>query len=181
MNAHTRRGGPRPLEWVTIGVVTAAHGVRGEVRVRPLTDFPDRFLSTERVFLRREEERTPHRVRGARPHGKGEFLLALEGVDDRNAAEGLRRAEVQVPVEEAVPLPPGTYYVFQLVGLDVDTVKGERLGTLRDVMQTGANDVYVVRDDAGKEVLIPALKEVVVEIDLDGRRIVVDPLPGLLE
>lgn len=168
------------LEWITIGVVTRAHGVRGEVRVKPLTDFPERFETTESVSAWIDGVRKHFEVEGVRAHGDG-YLLKLAGVDDRDAAEALRRVEFQVSRDQLVPLPDDEYYIFDLVGATVTTEAGVQLGTLVDVLQTGANDVYVVRDASRKEVLIPAIRSVVRRIDLEERLIVIDPLPGLLE
>lgn len=168
-------------KWVTIGVVVAPHGVHGEVRVKPLTDFPERFLSTKRVFVAKANgEYQELAVGRARPHGRGLFVLRLNGITNRDDAEGLRNLELQVPREEAVPLPEDSYYVFDLVDAEVFTVDGESLGRLVDVIHTGANDVFHVRNSEGKEVLIPVLKDVVKLIDLNGRRIEVDPPEGLL-
>lgn len=169
------------VEWVTIGAVTAPHGVRGEVRVMPLTDFPDRFFDLKRVFLLQGATRHEYRVEGVKSLSRGLFLLKLQGVDRREDAERLRRAEVQVPRAEAVPLPPGMYYVFDLVGARVVTVDGQELGLLKDVLTTAANDVYVVEDGDGREVLIPAVSHVVLSIDVDRGEIIVDPPLGLLE
>jgi len=168
-------------EWITIGVVTAPQGVRGVVRVLPLTDFPDRLLNLKRVFLLLGESRTERRVERASPHSRGLFLLKLEGIGDRNAAEALRGAEIQLPRGEAAPLPEGAFYVFDLVGCEVQLLSGERVGELVDVLTTAANDVYVVRRDEGGEVLIPAVRHVVKAIDIDAGKIVVDPIPGMLE
>ncbi len=159
----------------------AAHGVRGEVRIKPLTDFPDRLLETAELYTDNAPDGGLRRytVEAARRHGKGMYVLKLAGVDDRDAAEALRRKEVRVAREDAVPLPEGSYYVFELVGATVYTSDGDVLGTLVDVITTGANDVYEVRDERGKEVLIPALRDVVRRIDPESGTIVVDLPPGL--
>ncbi len=167
-------------EFVTIGVVTSPFGCRGEVKVLPCTDFPERFAALERVFLEVGGSRTPKRVERARRHKKF-VLLKLEGVATPEEAGALRGAAVQVPRPEVWPLPPGRYYIFQLLGLPVYTDAGEFVGRLKDVLQTGANDVYVVAAPGGKEYLVPAVREVVQEIDVSGGRIVIRPLPGLLE
>lgn len=108
-------------------------------------------------------------------------MLQLSGIESKEEADTYRRAEVQIPRSEVPPLPPGHFYVFQLVGCEVVTADGTRVGTVRDVQTTGANDVYVVAGDDGKEVLIPAIKQVVAKIDLDHRQVVIQPIPGLLD
>lgn len=173
-------------DFVTIGEITAPHGVRGEVRVLPLTDFPERFHGLKRVYLRAATKGTtptrpsgPVEVQSARWH-KQFVLMKLHGIDGRDEADKLRRALVQVPVAEAHPLPPDTHYVFQLIGLEVYERDGRKLGVVQDVLATGANDVYVVeRAEGEKELLIPALRHVVLNIDLERRRIDVQLLPGL--
>ena len=108
------------------------------------------------------------------------LLLKLEGCDDRNAAEELRGLLVQIPIEDAAPLGEGEYYHYQLIGVEVETESGEGLGRVIEVLETGANDVYVVRGPRG-EVLIPGIESVVRELDVKAKRMVVSPLPGMLD
>lgn len=171
----------KATRWVTVGVIVAAHGIGGEVRVKPLTDFPERFETTRTLFIEKGDgERDAFIVERARVHAKGLYILKLKGVSDRNAAEELRSFELQIPRDEVMPLPDDSYYVFDLLGTDVITIAGEKLGELVDVLQTGANDVFHVRDAVGKEILIPALKSIVQVVDLKSGRIVVDLPEGLL-
>lgn len=167
--------------FLTIGLVTGAHGLRGELRVAILTDDPNRFALLDRVFVGREDESPVSRaVVGFRPH-KGRALLRLEGCDDRTTAEALRGYLVQIPREEALPLEEGEYFEHQVLGLDVWTASGEHLGELVEIIYTGANDVYVVQPDEtdGHDILIPALKGVVLEVDLDAAKMVVELPDGL--
>ncbi|MFS8525234.1 MAG: ribosome maturation factor RimM [Limnochordales bacterium] len=166
-------------DFVSIGEVTAPHGVRGEVRVWPRTDFPERFQRLERVFVRRPG-RVPQElaVERARFH-KGFVIVKLEGVDTRDDAETLRGALLQVPGDQVVPLPEDHYYVFQIVGLEVVDEDGRELGVVKEVLFTGANDVYVVERADGSELLLPAVKDVVLRVDVDAGRMVVRLLPGL--
>ncbi|HEV2471784.1 MAG TPA: ribosome maturation factor RimM [Chthonomonadales bacterium] len=165
-------------EWrLTIGHVAAPFGRLGEVRVRPDTDFPDRFLKLRHICLRPPggEARLMH-VESARPH-KGNILLKLRGIESIDDAETLRDAVVQIRSEEAVALPQNEYYIHDLIGCKVVCDSGRALGTLTTVLQGRANDVYVI--GRGKEeILLPAVREVVKEVDLPGRRIVVSPAPG---
>lgn len=168
---------------VGIGEITAPQGVRGEVRVLPLTDFPDRFETLAEVWLGAPRQELVA-IESVRPH-KGFFLVKFRGIDDRDQAETLRGVRLEIEEEDLVPLKPGEYYVHQLQGCQVLTVEGRSLGTLVDVYRTGANDVWVVQGDVSRgearEVLIPALKDVVREVDLEARRLVIAPLPGLLD
>lgn len=165
---------PAPLAFVRVGQALAAWGVGGGVKVEVLTDFPDRFRPGARVYVggvaREVEEATWH---------QGYVLLKLRGIDGREAAEALRGLYLEIPVSEVRPLPEGTYYGFQIVGLEVVTAAGEALGRVVDVLGTGANDVYVVHGPRG-EVLLPAIAEVVREIDVAGGQMVVELPPGLM-
>lgn len=166
-----------PVEdWMLIGTVAAPMGIRGELKIDLATDFPDRFKRTKTVYL--GEEHLPMAVEGARHH-TGRILLRLAGVADRTAAEGLRGKNLYVPRSEAVPLPEGQYYYDQIVGLRAVTTGGEPLGTVEQVLRTGSNDVYVVRD-GDREVLIPAIHDVVKQIDLEAGAMIVEPIEGLL-
>ncbi len=172
-------GSPEPeLRYLAIGKVIRAHGLRGEISVAVLTEFPDRFDTTEWVYLGDEFEATPYRLEHYRWHQKN-ILLTLAGVTDRTEAEKLRGQLVQVPLAEAVPLPEGAYYFYQLIGLAVVTTDGEELGSIVDIIETGANDVYVV-EKAGRQILLPAIDEVIQSIDLEGGVMVVQLIDGLI-
>ena len=173
-----RREPPREEPaYLVVGRVLAPWGHRGEVRAEILTDFPKRFSGMERIFV--GDDLVPYRVQSARLH-KGNVVLKLEGIDNPDQAERLRGALLYVPVAEAVPLGKDQYYQHQIMGLEVWTVDGRYLGRVSEILETGANDVYVAERD-GREVLIPAVAEVVQEVDLEHHRLVVKLLPGLLE
>jgi 16S rRNA processing protein RimM len=129
----------------------------------------------ETVYL--GEELVPAVVEGRQLHAR-RAVLKLEGVDQRAEAEKLRGLLIQVPVDEAVPLDQGEYYLYQIVGLEVWTKEGEYLGRVAEVLETGSNDVYVVRE-GGREILIPALSDVVLEVDLEENRMEVHLMEGL--
>lgn len=175
------KGNPEPSH-VIVGQVRRPHGIRGEVRVEILTDYPERLDQHDHVYLARPEapddvERYP--LESVRPH-KGVLLMKLDGLDDRNTAEQLRGMLVQIPLEDAVPLEEDEYYHFQLIGMEVETEAGEWLGRVSDVVETGAHDVFVVAGPRG-EVLLPAIEDVILELDLEARKMVVHLLSGLLE
>jgi 16S rRNA processing protein RimM len=163
-------------DWMLVGRIVGAFGVKGQVKVEPLTDFPDRFTLLKSVFLGKGREK--HAVLSTRRHTH--VLLGLSEVTTREAAQGLRGSDVWIPRSEAMKLPEGEYYVDDIIGLDVETDGGVRLGAVRDVLSTGANDVYVVGGPRG-ELLVPAIRDVVRSIDVANRRIVIHPLPGLLD
>ena len=140
-----------------------------------MTDFSRRFSPGSVLYL----EGRPSRVVRARKI-KGGLRVHLDLVNDRTHAESLRGALLTVPRDEVPPLPEGSYYHFQIVGIDVWTEGGECLGTVREILPTGGNDVYVVRDADGKEVLLPALEGVVRQVDLEANRMVVSLPEGLI-
>ncbi|MFZ5899003.1 MAG: ribosome maturation factor RimM [Bacillota bacterium] len=167
-------------ELIVIGEVVNTQGHRGAVRVLPFTDSPERFLELDSVILVQGERQTVMHVETVSFH-KAFVILKFKEIEDMNAAEAIKGALLKLPREKLVPLPDGRYYIFDIVGLEVFTVDGKPVGRVKDVLQTGANDVYVVDGADGKEVLIPALKHVVREIDIKGRRMRVDPPEGLLD
>jgi 16S rRNA processing protein RimM len=165
---------------ITIGVVTSAHGVHGAVKVKVLTDNPRRFpsLKGKSVQVLSRAGQKAFRVAGVKPL-QGMYSVEFVEVTDRNTAEALRGAELALYRSELESQPEGSFYVFDLLGLDVLTDDGHRLGQLTDVLSPGANDVFVVEAE-GQEVLLPATKEVVKLVDLENRRVIVHLLPGLL-
>jgi 16S rRNA processing protein RimM len=172
-------GKQRPeLRYLAIGKVVRAHGLRGELSMAILTEFPERFKTTEWVYLGNEYEATAYRLQSYRWH-QDNILLTLAGVTDRTQAEALRGQFVQVPLAEATPLPAGSYYLYQLIGLQVKTVTGEILGTITNVLETGANDVYIVKHN-DQELLLPAIPDVVKHVDLTEQVMIVHVLDGLL-
>jgi len=146
---------------IAVGRIAAPHGVKGQVRVEPLTDFPERFARLNEVSLELPTgERRPAVVE--RSSGAGvRLLLKLKGVDDREAAQALRGAYILIPRTQAIELPAGHYFIDDIVGLEVVTVNGESLGTVQEVLHTGANDVYVT-----DRAMIPATRQVVRKVDL---------------
>lgn len=166
---------------IAIGQITTAQGIQGEMRVIPLTDFPERFNRLTEVFIRLDNELVRRQVESVRSHNQF-ILLKLREIDDRNQALQFRGALIQIPRSWLMPLPEGHYYLFQIVGLLVYTETGEYLGRVREVLRTGSNDVYQVLDEHNhREFLVPALREVVAEINLEEQKIVIRPMPGLLD
>jgi len=165
---------------ITIGRVQKTHGVKGEIKIESLTDRPERFSELRRVYLTSSRgESRECAVRSVR-YMDGTPVLLLKGYDNPEKARELNGWLVQVPQEETVPLPEGQYYWFELIGMEVLTESGEKLGTIVDIFETGSNDVYVMK--AGrKEVYLPATKEVIRQIDRTAKRMVIHVMEGLLD
>lgn len=163
--------------FLVIGRIIKPHGVRGEMRVEIITELPERFTWLETVYLG-EHDPQPVSVESVRFH-KSFVLVKLVGYDSREEAAELRSQLLQVPEDEAIPLEEGEYYLYQLEGLAVYTDEGEHLGELVEVIETKANNVFVVQGSRG-EVLLPDTDEVVLDIDFENGRIEVHLLPGLV-
>lgn len=157
-------------DFVTIGTIVAPHGVRGDVRIMPLTDFPERFFETETCYIGGEL----YHILSARNHKKF-IILTFEEIKDRNEAEKILRKEIEVPRDEAVELPEGYYYIFDMIGLTVVDTEGKIIGKLKEVLQPGANDVYVVEQEGEADLLLPVIDSVVLDIDMDNKVVTVDP------
>jgi len=180
MSAARRRTIERAREPVLllIGRVLRPHGVRGSLLLEPLSEILETLPGGSTVYL--GPERRPARLLGLLRHGRM-FRLQIAGCEDRDAAEAFRGMEVQVEVEETPPLPAGRYYHWQVIGLRVATEAGETLGEIRQILETGANDVYLVTTPDGSEILLPAITSVVRGVDLEGGVMTVRMLPGLEE
>jgi 16S rRNA processing protein RimM len=167
------------IEWATIGKVVAPFGVHGELKVLSLTDIPNRFAELETIYL--GPERTPHHITSVRPY-KGEMVvLRLVGIEDANTAETLRNFELAIPVNQLAKLPPDSYYQHDILGLQVLTLSGRHLGPIVDIILTGSNDVYVIKAADGRQILIPAIKDVIKQVDLIRRMMYIEPIAGLLD
>ncbi|RME87351.1 MAG: 16S rRNA processing protein RimM [Anaerolineae bacterium] len=170
-------GSPRgePV-YLVVGYLRRPHGVRGELLMEVHTDFPERLQPGVSVYV--GEEHVPLRITGRRSHARG-MLIAFDGIKTREQAAALRNQYVYVLAADRPPLPEGEYYHHQLLGLRVFDESGRLLGTLTEILETGANDVYIVRTSQGKELLLPAIEEVILDVDLTRREMRVHLLPGL--
>ncbi|MGQ9625786.1 MAG: ribosome maturation factor RimM [Anaerolineae bacterium] len=165
----TEATSPEP-SYLIIGRILGAWGREGAVKVEIMTDFPQRFARLRQVYL--GESCRPCQVEWARSCGR-HAILKLEGCLDRESAISLRGQLVHVPTEEAIPLGEDEYYVYQILGLVAWTKEGRCLGRIQEVLFTGSNEVYVARQGE-VETLIPAIEDVVLEVDLAGKRLIVD-------
>ncbi|NLW16871.1 MAG: 16S rRNA processing protein RimM [Firmicutes bacterium] len=168
--------------FVTVGIISGTFGVHGELKVTPESDHPGRrdALAKMQVFVYHNGIRDVYRVVRIEQR-QSLWHIKLEGIETREQAQALVGGELQIPKHKILPLPEGQYYIFQILGLQVETEEGEVLGRVTDVLQPGANDVYVVQDETGRELLVPAIKQVVLDIDLAKQRMLVRPLPGLFD
>ena len=160
---------------VVVGRVTKPHGLHGEVAVLVLSDNPDRFSPVSSVFLEDGTELTVRAVRGAGSRA----LIAFEGFDDRSAADRIRGHTLVVPESMLPSLPDGEYWPSQLEGCAVVTESGGSLGSIVDVIPNPANDLWVAVDPNGVETLVPAIRDVIVDVDIRAKRVLVRDLPGL--
>jgi len=166
---------PALPESLIVGRILAPWGIRGEVKVEVLTDFPERFAPGKAVYL----NTSPLEIERCRSH-KQHMVVKLVTIDSVEAAEKLRGQDLTIPSSELHPLPEGQYYTFQLIGLKVVTTEGQTLGRVTDIMTTPSNDIYIVEGKQG-EILIPAIEDVVKSIELKKGRMVIEAIEGLLD
>lgn len=163
-----------------VGVITAPHGVRGEVKVFPTTDEPKRFGRLKTVLVEQGCEKLPYAVQSVK-FFKNMVILKLEGISSMDEAQKYRQCSLYVPRKDAIPLKKGEYYVADLIGMEVYAEDWENLfGRLTDVMRTGANDVYVIDTETQGEVLLPAIKDCVLAVCPEEGKMLVHILPGLI-
>ena len=159
---------------VAVGRVVAPWGARGEVKVEVMTDFPDRFCPEEEVYI----DGSPLTIERCRWH-KGRAIVKLATIDSIETAEKIRGQFVEVPREQLRSLSEDEYYQFEIVGLEVWTTEGQFIGRVSRIIPTGSNDVYLVSWE-GREVLVPAIEDVVKSVDVSGGRIVIEGIKDLL-
>jgi 16S rRNA processing protein RimM len=168
---------------ILVGHLVNTQGVRGEVRVLSRTDFEDvRFKKGSKLYLVHPNLPKPVEliVASARRH-KQFILLKFEGHHSINDVEKYKGGDLKIYEEDLMELPENTYYIYQLVGCEVVTDEGQVLGTLKEVLQPGANDVYVVKPQKGKDILLPAIPECVLDVDVKNKKVLVHLMPGLLD
>jgi 16S rRNA processing protein RimM len=161
-------------EFITIGQILAPWGIKGKLKVKVVTDFPQRFVPFSKVYINRQ----PMTIDSAEWH-KGKAIIKLSTIDDIEDAQQLRGQPIEIHYSQLQSLPEGQYYHFQLIGLEVWTTQGELLGNITEILTTESNDNYVVSGTKG-EILVPAIEDVVKSIDLDQGHIVIEAIEGLL-
>lgn len=163
-----------------VGVISSTHGVRGEAKVFPTTDDPGRFRELKNVIMDTGREQLNMEIEGVK-FFKNMVILKFKGYDSIEAIEKYKGKDLLITRDQAVDLGPDENFIADLIGLKVVTESGEEFGTLTDVIKTGANDVYEVKMKDGKEVLLPAIKECVLKVDLEEGVITVHIMEGLLD
>jgi|ETNmetMinimDraft_11_1059920.scaffolds.fasta_scaffold49455_3 16S rRNA processing protein RimM len=161
-------------DFLIIGRIMAPWGLKGDFKTEILTDFPQRFAPDQEVYI----DESPMLIERSRSH-KGNVILKLGNIDSVEQVEELKGKYLQAPQGEPMPLEDDEYYQFQLIGLDVSTSVGRFLGVIEQILATGSNDVYVVKGQ-DEEFLIPAIKDVVKQIDLDKGTMIIEEIEGLL-
>lgn len=164
--------------YLAVGLLRKPHGVHGDILFTVTTDFPERLRPGLIVFV--GDEKREFKITRRRPHNDG-IIFSFEGISTPEQAAKHTGKTVFVPAEGRPPLPEGEYYHHQIIGLNVFDEAGRNLGVVSEILETGANDVYVVTDSSGRELLLPALKQVLLEINLERQTMKVHLLPGLLD
>ena len=167
-------------ELLQVGVITSTHGVRGEVKVFPTTDDPNRFKSLKHVLLDTGREKKSLEVQGVK-FFKQFVILKFKGIDNINDIEIYTKCDLLVTRDNAVKCEPGEYFICDLIGLTVVTDEGNTLGKLTDVIETGANNVYEVTAPGGRVYYLPVIDECILAHDLDNKTVTVHVLKGLLD
>ncbi|AXI09061.1 ribosome maturation factor RimM [Oceanobacillus sp. 143] len=164
-----------------IGKIVNTHGIRGEIKVLRITDFEERFAVGEKVYIAKENgtllELT---IDGHRMH-KGFDLIHFEGYNNINDVEHFKGSKLQIAEEQQKELDEHEFYYHEIIGCEVLTISGDKLGVIKEILSPGANDVWVVKQEKGKDLLIPYIEEVVKEIDVETKKIVIEPMEGLLD
>jgi 16S rRNA processing protein RimM len=161
-----------------IGVITSTHGIKGEVKVFPTTDDNNRFKKLKDCFVEYKNEMLPMKAKGCK-FFKNMVILHFEGMDDINEVEKYKQCKLYVDREHAVPLEEDEYFMTDLIGMQVVTDEGRQLGNLQEIIPTGANDVYVVVDEDKKELLLPAIKECILSVDMAKKLMTVHLMKGM--
>ena len=162
-----------------IGQIVNTFGIKGMVKVKPFTDDIRRFDELKTVYVEKNGTKTEYEIEEVKYH-KDMVLIKFKGIDKVEQAEMLRNSYLTVSRDSVEELEEGRYYIVDLLGLEVYTDEQVLLGTLEDIFNTGSNDIYVVKDKQGKQILLPAIQDVIKQIDIENKKIIVHLLPGLI-
>ncbi|MEA2022234.1 MAG: ribosome maturation factor RimM [Candidatus Caldatribacteriota bacterium] len=162
-------------KFITIGKITSTHGNKGEVKVMPLTDKIDRFKNLINIYI----DKKIFEILKSRMTGNS-VILKLIGIDKIDEAKKIVGYFIEIRLSEAIKLPEDSYFLHEIIGLDVYLENNEYLGMIENIIRTGSNDVYIVKNKEGREILVPAIKEVIKVIDIDNKKIIIRYVDGLL-
>ena len=166
-------------EMLEIGQIVNTFGIKGMVKIVPFTDDIKRFDNLKTIYVVTKSKKTKYEIEEIKYH-KNLVLAKLKGIDNMNDAELLKQSSVQIERKDAISLEKNTYFIVDLIGLKVITDKNEELGNIVDIFNTGSNDIYVVKDEMGKQTLLPAISEVIKNIDMENKVITVHLMKGLV-
>ena len=166
-------------KYLEIGQIVNTFGIKGMVKVKPFTDNIERFNNLEKIYIKNKSGQTEYKIQEVKYH-KNMVLIKFEGIENPEQADLLRNSYLIVDRETEEPLEPGRYYIVDMIGLDVFTDDNEYLGKLEDIYNTGSNDIYVVKNELGKQFLLPYIDEVIKNIDLENEKITVHIIDGLI-
>ena len=164
--------------YLEIGQIVNTHGIKGMIKVKPFTDDIKEFEYFKKIYIENKTGRKEYKIDEVKYH-KDMVILKLNGIDRIEDAENLKNSYIIILREDAIPLKENEYYIVDLLGLEVYTDEGILLGNLDDIYNTGSNDIYVVKDELGKQILLPAISDVIKKIDIENKRIIVHLLEGL--
>lgn len=166
-------------QYFEIGQIVNHFGIKGMVKVNPFTDDISQFEEMKTILVDKKGNLQEMQIEKVK-YSKNQVLLKLKGIETVEEAEKYRNCYLKLPREKARRLPKNTYFIADLIGLEVYTEEGNLLGKVDDIYNTGASDIYVIRDELGKQILLPAIKEVIKQVDLEQEKIVVHLLDGLV-
>ena len=166
-------------KYLEIGQIVNTFGIKGMVKVKPFSENLKRFDELKKVYIENKKVKKEYEIEEVKYH-KDMVLIKFKGVDNPEEAELLRTSYLVVDRKTQEPLEEGTFYIVDMLGLEVYTDEGELLGNLEDIFNTGSNDIYVVKNELGKQILLPAIADVIKNIDMENKKIIVHLIPGLI-
>lgn len=166
-------------KYLEIGQIVNTFGIKGMVKIKPFTDDINRFDKLKKVYIKNKDGKKEYQIQEVKYH-KNMVLMKLEGIDTVEQADLLRQSYLLVNRDDEEPLEEGVYYIVDLIGLEVYTDEGVLLGNVDDIFNTGSNDIYVVKDGKGKQILLPGIPDVIKDVDLEKGKITVHLIPGLV-
>lgn len=166
-------------KYLEIGQIVNTFGIKGMVKVVPFTDDIKRFDKLKNIYISNKNEKKEYEIEEIKYH-KNMVLMKLKGIETPEQANALRQSYLLVDREKEEPLEEGVYYIVDLIGLEVYTDENQLLGNVEDIFNTGSNDVYVVKNKEGKQILLPGIPDVIKNVDLQNKKIIVHLIPGLI-